>query len=225
MKEKNLELERLVFFSDAVVAIAITLLALDLRLETTGDTLTFAEMAGVWKKFSAFMLSFLLIALFWVIHHQYYHYIRKVDERLLWANIFWLLFIVTLPFTTSLVSAHFNDSVSTFFYAFNILMITVCQNTIWDYASDHPGFLKEDTDPKIVQDYRVYANVAMVNALIAVSLAFVSPVLAFIILFTRPTMKRITDLIRKRKLRKPGTDPRATGHSPEPEADRSPPEV
>lgn len=64
--EKNLSLERMVFFCDAVVAIAITLLALDLRVEhTAGARLQFSDILAHWKTFAAFFLSFFNIATFW----------------------------------------------------------------------------------------------------------------------------------------------------------------
>src|SRR5689334_22036352 len=110
-KEKNLELDRLVFFSDAVVAIAITLLALDLRIEKGEELskLSFAAIGHLWPKFAAFLLSFILIAVFWKVHHKFFFHIRKIDVNLLWFNIFWLLFIVLLPFTTTLISNYFNQ--------------------------------------------------------------------------------------------------------------------
>ena len=78
MTEKNLELERLVFFSDAVVAIAITLLALDLKIEKTGTGhLYFSDLGGSMHKFAAFFLSFFIIAAFWKVHHEFFHYIKK----------------------------------------------------------------------------------------------------------------------------------------------------
>ena len=70
MEQKNLSLERLVFFSDAVVAIAITLLALDIRVgPTPTGRLHFSDIAELWKPLLAFVLSFFNIANFWRTHH------------------------------------------------------------------------------------------------------------------------------------------------------------
>src|SRR5215472_8006857 len=105
MTEKNLELERLVFFSDAIIAIAITLLALDLKIEKTASGhLYFSDLASTLHKFAAFFLSFFIIAAFWKVHHEFFHYIKKIDNRLFWYNFGWLLFLVMLPFSSSLVS-------------------------------------------------------------------------------------------------------------------------
>lgn len=110
MSGKSLQLERLVFFSDAVIAIAITLLALELKVEVTRDGhLHFRDLLSQWHVGVAFGLSFFNIANFWLTHHRFFAYIRRVDERLVWCNIWWLLFIVLLPFTTSLVSNYFSD--------------------------------------------------------------------------------------------------------------------
>ncbi|MEO8770726.1 MAG: TMEM175 family protein [Ferruginibacter sp.] len=142
--EKNLELERLVFFSDAVVAIAITLLVFNLKIEkAVASHLTFADIGNSWKMFVSFFLSFLIIAIFWRIHHQFFFFIKKVNQRLLFYNMGWLLFIVILPFSTTLVSANFFDTPAVFLYSTNILLITCLQNLIWDYVSVRPEFLKD----------------------------------------------------------------------------------
>lgn len=192
-QEKNLELERLVFFSDAVVAIAITLLALDLRIEKNDNValVSFNDIGHLWTKFSAFLLSFILIAVFWKIHHEFFYFIKKIDNKLLWYNIFWLLFIITLPFSTTLVSAYFAQTVSVFIYSLNTLMITVFQNQIWDYVATHPGYLNDKADKAQVNNYSFDCNVAMINALLAIALSFISPVAAFLILFTRTFMMAV----------------------------------
>src|SRR5476651_237160 len=167
MKEKNLELERLVFFSDAVVAIAITILVFNLKI--TGDEgrhFTFADLLQAWPKFLAFFLSFFIIALFWKLHHQFFFYIRAVDEALLWYNIGWLLFLVLLPFSTTLISMHFTDPAAVVVYCANVLLINVFQYFIWDYASARPEFLKPGHDVRIIKFYRQVCNVAMINSVI-----------------------------------------------------------
>jgi uncharacterized membrane protein len=76
MDEKNLQLERTVFFCDAVVAIAITLLALNIKIPVTLH-LHFQDLVKEWKIFAAFSLSFLNIANFWKTHHSFFAHIKK----------------------------------------------------------------------------------------------------------------------------------------------------
>jgi uncharacterized membrane protein len=190
MKEKNLELERLVFFCDAVVAIAITLLVFNLKIvDVTNGHLSFNDILKPWKTFLAFFLSFANIASFWKNHHVFFTHIKKIDEPLLWFNIFWLFFIVLLPFTTSLVSSYFFDTPAIFIYCLNIFIITIFQNSIWDYVAVRPEFLKMDiTDNSYNKQMRIYCNLDMLNALIALAISFLNPVIAFIFLFTKLPM-------------------------------------
>jgi len=186
MKEKNLELERLVFFSDAIVAIAITILVFNLKI--TGDEgkhLLFSNLLQAWPKFLAFLLSFFIIALFWKVHHQFFFYIRAVNDTLLWYNVAWLLFIVLLPFSTTLIAVYFSDPAAMMVYCLNVFLINLFQNNIWDYASERPEFLKPDLEERIIIFYRRACNVAMINSLISLALSFFFPVTAFIILVAR----------------------------------------
>lgn len=191
MEEKNIQLERTVFFCDAVVAIAITLLAFNLKVVKNDNThLSFKDIASQWRVFAAFLLSFFNIANFWRTHHMFFAYIKKMDEKLLWYNICWLLFIITLPFATTLVSSDFFDTPAICTYSVNMLMVSVFQNNIWDYACQKPEFLKrENIHPLVIRITRIFCNLDMINALIAITLSFFWPGVAFIILFTKlPTM-------------------------------------
>lgn len=193
MKEKNLQLERLVFFCDAVVAIAITLLVFNLKLDRPAGThLHFTDLRGTWKKLIAFLLSFLNVAIFWTIHHRFFAYIIKVDTRLLRYNLCWLFFIVTVPFTASLVSDYFDDTAAVFIYSLNIFLVTVFQNQIWDYVAVRPDFLKEDVGVSTIYFYRQACNIAMINGLLAMGVSFFSPLAAFILLYLRLPMITIT---------------------------------
>ncbi len=102
--------ERLVFFSDAVVAIAITLLALGLPLPaglnpTSTNAQVFAGMRADHSYYLAFLISFVVIANHWRSHHRLYRNVSKLDARILTLNFVWLLMIVITPFATRLISA------------------------------------------------------------------------------------------------------------------------
>ena len=98
--------DRLTLFSDAVVAIAITLLAIDLPLPE-GVTVTefWASVRHNDGHYAAFLISFFAIAAAWRDHHDIFRYVTRVDSRLRTLNTFWLLMIVLNPFATNLLTA------------------------------------------------------------------------------------------------------------------------
>src|ERR1700712_597521 len=80
--------DRLVFFSDAVFAIAMTLLVLDIRLPTLpDDTNLWPHLGALWSQMFAYALSFLLIALNWMTHHRKFRVIVRYDTTLIWINM------------------------------------------------------------------------------------------------------------------------------------------
>ncbi len=97
--------DRLTLFSDAVVAIAITLLAIDLPLPE-GPTVPefWSSVRHESPHYAAFLISFFAIAAAWRDHHGIFRYVRRVDSRLLTINTFWLLMIVLNPFATRLLT-------------------------------------------------------------------------------------------------------------------------
>ena len=88
-------------FSDGVLAVAITLLALDLHVEATGRGTLVHQLGQNWPSFVAYVVSFLVIGVIWVNHHALFSLVARVDRVLLFENLLLLMFVVTLPFTTS----------------------------------------------------------------------------------------------------------------------------
>lgn len=101
---------RLEGFTDGVFAIAATLLVLDLTTHAFGTISSDAEMwaalAGMWELFLNFALSFLLLCLLWMTHVQQFEHIARVDSVIIWLNNARLLFIVLVPFATSLTTEY-----------------------------------------------------------------------------------------------------------------------
>jgi uncharacterized membrane protein len=97
--------ERLTFFSDAVVAIAITLLAIDLPVPSGATTAQFvASLREGWFEYLAFLISFVVIANHWGAHHRVFRYVQRADAPLVGLNLFWLLMVVVTPFLTRILT-------------------------------------------------------------------------------------------------------------------------
>jgi uncharacterized membrane protein len=106
MEAESRATDRLTLFSDAVVAIAITLLAIDLPVPEGGTVHLFWESVRHNSgHYAAFLISFFAIAAAWRDHHDIFKYVRRVDSRLRTLNTFWLLMIVLNPFATRLLTA------------------------------------------------------------------------------------------------------------------------
>jgi len=97
--------ERLTFFSDAVIAIAITLLAIELPLPDGSSVRLFWHSVGhELGHYGSFLISFVAIAAAWDSHHDIFRYVRRVDPRVRTLNTSWLLMIVLTPFATRLLT-------------------------------------------------------------------------------------------------------------------------
>ena len=169
-------LERLIFFSDAVFAIAITLLALDLRLpsdlESPGNAQLLAQLLEIWPKHLAYVVSFLAIGTFWVGHHRRFRLIRRCDRGLLTLNLLYLMVIAFVPFPTSVISETGNRT-ATIFYALTMALGGLMLATLWWYASWHNRL----TDPRLGAQQ---ARREFVPMLLTVGLFVVSIGLAFL---------------------------------------------
>lgn len=152
--ERGNEIERTVFFSDAVFAIAITLLALEIRLPDVADYPTALQEAliGLWPKFFSFLISFWFVGNYWVAHHRVFHYIRAYDRRLLLINLLFLMWIVLLPFSSSLLGEYGNQQIVAIIYALHVAVTGLSLSWVWWYASRDPRLM--DTAQVDTREFR-----------------------------------------------------------------------
>jgi uncharacterized membrane protein len=136
-----------VFFSDAVFAIAITLLAVNLRVPDTGDVGTAHEIAQSIPSIRGFGISFVVIALFWIGHHGIFRYITALDRPLIALNLLFLGTIAFLPYPTDLLSASSGKSAAVIFYACCGALAGLTECAIWLYATRRPGRLAPSAGP------------------------------------------------------------------------------
>jgi uncharacterized membrane protein len=100
---------RLEAFSDGVLAVAITLLVLDLRVEPGEPGGLLAQLLAAWPSFAAYVVSFLVIGVIWVNHHAVVRLVEVVDRMLLFWNLMLLMFVTTIPFTTATLAGALAD--------------------------------------------------------------------------------------------------------------------
>ena len=130
--------ERVMFFSDAVFAIALTLLVIDLRVpdEDHGET-SLDVMVSLIPGFIAFVISFAVIAANWTGHHRKFHVITSYDSRLIRLNFLLLFLIAFTPFPTSLMAEYPGEVPSVVLYATVVGLLNFAQLAVWVYAWRH----------------------------------------------------------------------------------------
>ncbi|WP_426003510.1 TMEM175 family protein [Paenarthrobacter sp. NyZ202] len=169
--------ERLQAFTDAVVAIALTLLILPL-MESVGELSDHHGTTAGWLveeryPLLGFALSFLLIAVFWVHHHRLFSNVRKVDPGLLWLTIAWMLTIVWMPVATALSTQLQGDWAQPLVYIGTLFAASFLLLLARLYLRSHPD-LHDLKDTAEVSGIRASAIVAGLF-LVALVIAFAVP--------------------------------------------------
>lgn len=135
---RGLQLERIVFFSDAVFAIAITLLIIEVKVPHLDHAATDREFVMALVKllpnFVGYFFSFLVIGAYWIGHHKIYGHIVDWDYGLVWRNVFFLLAIAFMPFSTAFFSEYVSRMVPIILYATSFTMAGVLEVILWRYA-------------------------------------------------------------------------------------------
>jgi uncharacterized membrane protein len=100
---------RLESFSDGVLAVAITLLSLDLAVRGPGHETLAHQLTQRWPSFASYVVSFLVIGIIWVNHHSLFSNLATIDRGALFLNLLLLLFVVAIPFATSTLAEYLSE--------------------------------------------------------------------------------------------------------------------
>jgi uncharacterized membrane protein len=145
--QKEFELERMILFSDAVFAIAITLLIIEIKFPEVEKGASTHEILLAFKptiiRFAGFILSFIFIGLMWTRHLRICKYLRSYNNGVLFCNLLLLFFIVCFPFTASGITEHINPHffLPFFIYIFNIAAVAVSQYLLCNYIFNRKAHL------------------------------------------------------------------------------------
>ncbi|MFE7173938.1 TMEM175 family protein [Streptomyces sp. NPDC057616] len=171
--------ERLAFFGDAVFAIAITLLALDISVP---EGLPHSEVAHAVREavpaIGAYLLSFAVIGALWLAQHSLFRLLATVDRWLLYCWFALLAVVAALPFPTKLISEYGDTTAATVFYAASIALAVALYGAMYVRLLTKPALTVPDAErPQLTEGLRRSVVMAMVFAT-SVPVAFFSPTLA-----------------------------------------------
>ncbi len=175
---------RLKAIADGVFAVAMTLLVLELVVpelkEPSNRELTGA-LLSMWPKFIAYLLSFLIAGMYWLMHHTIFDSIKYYDSTLAWINVVFLLFVALIPFTTSLLGEYFLQKTSTIIYGVHLLLMFLGGYSLWTYSTWKHILVVPDLDPVVVKGGRRMGYVYFSILTIAIIIAFFYPLISVII--------------------------------------------
>jgi uncharacterized membrane protein len=175
------EFSRVLAFSDGVFAIAMTLLVVGITVPVLQQGDSVDELADALNdlvgNIVSFVISFLVIGRYWVAHHEFFARLKAVDFRLIWINLWYLMFIAFLPFPTALLGNFFENPLAVTIYAVCVAAVSAME--VVEYRHAHRHDLMERKLPEDVYRWGAFLSLSPVFLfLISIPLAFIHTWLA-----------------------------------------------
>jgi len=178
---------RIEALADGIFSVAMTLLVLEIKLPA-GESLPshtdlVHRLLSLESTLTIYVISFLLLGMFWVSHHYQFHFVQRTSRAMLWLNLMLLLFTTTIPFSTALLGQHANLWLPFLIYSVNLLLMIFSLHLHIDYLARHPELASPSLTPPVVRAFKIrqllFASVPVLSAVVA----FYSPRIALYLYF------------------------------------------
>jgi uncharacterized membrane protein len=180
--ESSAALDRLIFLSDGVFAIAITLLVLDIT-PLIPEHSSPAGLQGLllsselWRQIATYALSFIILSVYWTTHQRIFHYIKRSDNVLIWLNVLFLLCVAFLPVPTKVLGLQGDQQAGVIFYLGSLTVAGLLILLLWWYATSHHRLVDKQLDPALIRHHLQRALIAPVIFVLSIGLSFLNPLL------------------------------------------------
>ena len=190
----NYDKKRFEAFIDAVIAIILTILVLELRIPETEhfkDLSTLQQVASLIPSFVSYIGSFLLIFGIWIDYHILFLNLQKLSKSYILLNMLFILFLSLVPFTTGFAGHHYLDSFAVALLFTNYFIMNLLFGNLYWYANK-----KKLVPAEFIADNRatgIYAVIGLIGLLAAIPLAYANTYLSFglgIVIFSGHLFKR-----------------------------------
>jgi uncharacterized membrane protein len=176
---------RIEALTDGVFAVAMTLLVLDIKVPELPQPMATDELLrqllALWPKFLSYVISFVILGVYWVGHHVQLSFIRRADRPLLWINILFLLWVALVPFSTALLSAYSQSQAAVIIYGANLIAIGLSLALHWWYVTTERRHVDPDIHPGLVRGAMYRTLMGPVVYLIAIAVSFFTTQLSLVL--------------------------------------------
>jgi uncharacterized membrane protein len=187
--ERGHDPARVIALSDGVFAIVMTLLVLDVHLpEVSGRTSLQDVLKQIRPSLSAFAISFVLAAMYWVGHRDLFAMIRRADRFLVWLNVLYLLPPCLLPFVTSLLGRYDMEPVALRLYGLVLLAIAVMRVVIWLYVTRHPYLLWQRPGWRVRRAGLAVGATPGLIVIVAIAITAIAPLVSLLVYAALPPL-------------------------------------
>jgi len=205
------QLERVILFSDAVFAIAITLLVIEIKVPSMHDGIAneadlLNAVLHLAPKLLGFLISFVLIGMYWTRHHTLFGYVVNYTPKLLWLNLFFLLSVVIMPFSTGIFGEYSTPSTIHYITPLAIYVLNLCYSGLalfflWRYVGNPAHKVSDDSlTPEITRAAKTRAVVISAVFALAIPVAFINGYAARYVPLLIPLALRLANRgMRRRK--------------------------
>lgn len=162
--EKNpwpiaLKTDRIEALCDGVFAIAMTILVFSFENMLIAPQILTEEgfwntISNLWPDFLHYVMGFLILGTFWVLHHQQFHFIRRIDSRLLFLNIFGLMLVSLIPLTISIAGDYGHMALASVIFETNLFLAGIVFYLHWTLVAEKDRYVDADLDPRIIRYYK-----------------------------------------------------------------------
>lgn len=206
--KKEFQLERMILFSDAVFAIAITLMAIEIKVpelhrQLITDHDLGISLSNMIPKFIGFLISFFIIGQYWTVHHRLFGFVENYNLRLMWLNLIFLLAIILMPFSTAFYSEYITYFLKTpvILYVSNISFLGFMSYAMWRYVSNPKHQLSKGLAPVVSKYFSLRAIMTPIIFIVTLLVYLFAPRVAVAIPPLTPVFVWLVAIAYRKKLR------------------------
>lgn len=195
---------RIEALSDSIFAFSMTLLVMNFTFPAAGLAADDAQVTQIFlkeiTKFHRYALTFVLLTIFWIGHHQQFHHIKRTDRCFLWIHMTILMFIVMVPFTAAWMSAYSSLHITNFVFDLNLLILGLLFLISWLYATHKGRLVEKDIEYRFVRGGIVRSTISCFSALVAIVVSFIHPGWSNYAFILTPVLMMVVPLDKKRPM-------------------------